>query len=68
MADSSRTAHIAEEGLHCPDGALHIDENRAIGPVRDIADHAVATGRLYNSRSVVYSLDAPVRETVPVYE
>ncbi len=68
VAHSSRTAHVPEEGLHRLDGALHIDEDRAIGPVRDGADHTVTIGRFRHSRPVIYSLDASVRKTGLVYE
>jgi hypothetical protein len=65
---SPRPANVAEERLHGLDSALHIDEDRAFGPVRNATDHTASPGRLCYSRPVVYSLDASVRETVPVYE
>jgi hypothetical protein len=65
---TARTAHVAEESFHSLDGALCIDEDGAIGPVRDRADHTVTTGRLRHSRPVVYPLDAAERKAMPMYE
>lgn len=64
----SRTTHVAEERLHGREVALDVDEDRAIGPVRDTADHAVTTRRLSDARAVVHTLDATARETMPVDE
>jgi hypothetical protein len=46
---------------------LHVDEDRAVGAVRDRADHAVPMGRLCDPRATVHALDAAAGDAVPVH-
>lgn len=66
VARAAWTAHVAEERLHGWEVALDVDEDSAIGAVRDASDDAVPMGRLRDSRAIVHALDAPLRETMPV--
>jgi hypothetical protein len=47
-------------------GPLHVDEDRAVGTVRDRADHAVPMGCLRDPRATVHALDAAAGDAVPV--
>jgi len=58
VAHSAGPANVADESLHGREFALHVDEDRTIGSVRDTPDHPVSMGRLRHSRSVVYALNA----------
>jgi hypothetical protein len=49
-------------------GPLHVDEDRAVGTVRDRADHAVPMGCLRDPRATVHALDAAAGDAVPVDE
>jgi len=68
MARSAGPAHVVDECLHGREVALDVNEDRAVGLVRHAAHHAASPGRLRYPCPVVYSLDTPVRETVPVHE
>jgi len=68
VTESTRTAHVAQEGLHRFHRTLHRDEDRAVGAVRHRADHAVAPGRLGHAHPVVHSLNPPGRDTVPMHD
>jgi hypothetical protein len=68
VAHAARTAHVAEERLHRVNRPLHVDEDRAIGAIRDRADHAVPVRRLRDPRAVVHALDTAAGDAVPVHD
>jgi hypothetical protein len=66
VARAAGTAHVTQECLHRFALALHVDEDGAVGTVRDSADHAVAIRGFHDPSAVAYALDATARDAVPV--